>query len=97
MENQEPVRYSVVDQSQGYNTQFEVEVEYAFPLDQLQTNINILAFSHIDIAAIVEDFGVDISHHLLGIGSNSQLEKCLLYSEDGTFSIPKTRRSFLSA
>lgn len=96
MENQEPVRYSVVDQSQGYNTQFEVEVEYAFPLDQLQTNINILAFSHIDIAAIVEDFGVDISHHLLGIGSNSQLEKCLLYSEDGTFSIPKTRRSFFT-
>ena len=96
MENQEPIRYSVVDESQGYNTQFEVEIEYAFPLDQLQTNISILAFSHLDLSAMVEDFGIGISHHLIGIGSNSQLEQCLLYSEDGTLSVPRTRKAFFT-
>ncbi len=96
MENQEPIKYSSVDESQGYNTQFEVEVEYAFPLDQLQTNINILAFSHLDLSAMVEDFGIDISQQIIGIGSDSQLEQCLLYSEDGSLTVPRIRKAFFT-
>lgn len=96
MENKEPVQYSTAGDSQGFNTAFELDIFFSAPLDLINEDLSILAFSHIDLAAMSEDYGIEISHHLVGLGSPSQFEECLKYSETNGLIVPRTRKAFFT-
>ena len=96
MENKEPIQYSTTGDSQGFNTSFELDVFFSAPLDLINQDLSILAFSHIDLASIAEDYGIEITNHMVGLGSPSQFEECLKYSDTNGLTVPRTRKAFFT-
>jgi hypothetical protein len=102
-EDQVPINQSQLDDPEGYNTSFEITIDLLNnPVGDDAEELNILAFSQVDLLKMKEDFGLRVVRPLAEIGSELIYENCLVRSERGQRSngyliVPETRNIFFTA
>jgi hypothetical protein len=102
IETVEPVDPYLLDNSEGYNTSFQVSIDLVNnPFAQDVTKLNILAFAQLDIRRLKEDFGLEVLSSLSRIGSELLYENCLTRDissivDPAPFIVPEERTIFFS-
>lgn len=101
-EDQVPINQGLLDDPEGYNTSFEIIIDLLNdPFGEEAEELNILAFSQVDLQKMKEDFGLRTVRPLAQIGSELTYENCLVRSTigqdaNGQFVVPETRSIFFT-